>query len=134
MGLIRNYATTMYNWLSKFATTYRTPVLSSMFDSENPKPSEYIEYSADASNFAEQFIQSITIYSQSTAYNYVMDISDKIEQELGESGIVLREDWGYVRIEKGNPFYQDKPDDDDNIHAGYLNFEITIYQYNVKGD
>lgn len=131
MGLIRNYATTMYNWLSKFAKTYRTPVLSSMFDAENPQPNEYIEYSADTGNFAEQFIQSITIYSKSTAYNYVMNIVDAIEKEIGESGLILRQDWGYIKIEKGSPFYQDKPDEDDSIRAGYVNLLVKIYQKEV---
>ena len=64
MGLTKNYATTMYNWLSKFAPTFRSPILSSVFDEQNPQPNEYIEYSADMGNFNSDFIQAITIYSK----------------------------------------------------------------------
>ena len=56
MGLTKNYATTMYNWLSKFAPTFRSPILSSVFDEKNPQPNEYIEYSADMGNFNSDFI------------------------------------------------------------------------------
>lgn len=126
--MIRDYATTLYEWLSKFATTFREPV---QFDKEEPAPTEYITYSADTGNFAEEFIQAITVYSQSTSYKYVMDIVDKIEAEIGEHGIVLRNEWGYIKVTKGSPFYQDKPDEDSSIRAGYVNLLLTIYQKNV---
>lgn len=131
MGLINNYATTFYKWLSTFAPTYREPVLSSSFDEQNPEPNEYIKYSADTGNFANEFIQAITIYSKSTSWTYVMNIVDAIESAVGESGIILREEWGYITINKGNPFYQDKPDEDDSVRAGYVNLLIKIYQKNV---
>lgn len=128
MNLTENYAKTLYNWLSNFANTYRTPVI---FDAENPQPNEYIEYSAQVGNFASQFIQPIIIYSKSTSYKYVWQIADQIEQAVTEHGILLRDDWGYIKVEKGSPFYQDKPDEDDSICAGYINLLLTIYQKNV---
>lgn len=131
MGLTRDYATTMYNWLKKFAPVLREPISEDMYNEQNPKPTEYISYSADTGNFAQQFIQAITINSQSTAWNYVMDIVDAIEKEIGEGGLILRQEWGYIKIEKGNPFYQDKPDEDSSIRAGYVNLLITIYQKDV---
>lgn len=131
MNLIENYAKTLYDWLNKFATTYREPISEGMFDAENPKPTEYITYSADTGNFATQFIQAITIYSQSTAWTYVMNIASAIEKEISESGIILRNEWGYIKIEKGSPFYQDKTDEDSSIRSGYINLLITIYQKDV---
>lgn len=131
MGLTRNYATTLYNWLSGFAPTFRTPILSTMFDEEHPKPNEYIEYSSDVNNFGSEFIQAITIYSKSTSFNKVMDIVDNIESVVGENGIKVGGEWGYITINKGSPFYQDKPDEDDTIRAGYVNFTIKVYQYKV---
>lgn len=126
--MTRDYATTLYNWLSTFAPTYREPV---QFDSENPMPDEYISYSADVGAFGQEFIQAITIYSKSTAWTYVHDIADDIEEAIGEHGIVLRNEWGYIKVMKGNPFYQDKPDEDSSIRAGYINLLLTIYQKNV---
>lgn len=129
MNLTRNYATTLYDWLSTFATTYREPVV---FDSENPPPNEYIEYSAVTGNFAEEFIQPITIYSKSTSYKYVWEIADAIEEAINESGIVLNSDLGYLRIMKGSPFYQDKTDEDTSVRAGYINLLVKIYQRGLK--
>lgn len=128
MGLTKNYATTMYNWLSKFAPTFRSPILSSVFDEQNPQPNEYIEYSANMDNFNSDFIQAITIYSKSTAYTKVMEIVDNIENTITENGIRVSSDWGYITIYKGSPFYQDKPDEDDTIRAGYVNLLIRVCQ------
>ena len=128
MGLTKNYATTMYNWLSKFAPTFRSPILSSVFDEQNPQPNEYIEYSANMDNFNSDFIQAITIYSKSTAYTKVMKIVDNIESTITENGIRVSSDWGYITIYKGSPFYQDKPDEDDTIRAGYVNLLIRVCQ------
>lgn len=128
MGLTKDYATTLYEWLSKFAPTYRSPVLSTVFDENNPQPNEYIEYSANMGNFNSDFIQAITIYSKSTAYTKVMEIVDKIESAITENGIRVSGDWGYITIYKGSPFYQDKTDEDDTIRAGYVNLLIRVCQ------
>ena len=122
MGLTKDYATTLYEWLSKFAPTYRSPVLSTVFDENNPKPNEYIEYSANTGNFNSDFIQGITIYSK------VMEIVDNIESTITENGIRVSSDWGYITIYKGSPFYQDKTDEDDTIRAGYVNLLIRVCQ------
>ena len=131
MGLTRNYATTIYQWLSQFAPTFREPLNTTIFNDANPKPTEYITYSSDVSNFGTDFTQAIIIYSQSTSHNKVMDIVDDIESNIGECGIKISRDWGYVTIRKGSPFYQDKPDEDDTIRAGYVNLLVNVYQFKV---
>lgn len=128
---VKNYSTTIYNWLNGFAPTFRSPISEGLFDESHPQPNDYIEYASSTGNFASSFIQAITIYSKSTAYTQVMNIADAIESAISERGIVLREEWGYVKIEKGNPFYQDKTDEDSNYRAGYINLLVTIYQKNV---
>ena len=123
---LRNYATTLYSWLSNYAPVFREPVI---FDADNPQPNEYITYSASTSGFAEQFIQPITIYSKSTGFTELMQIVDFIESAIGESGAVIgNNEWGYISIFKGSPFYQDKPDEDESFRAGYINLLVTIYQ------
>ena len=131
MALTRDYATTLYEWLSNFAQTFREPILATFFDDENPQPNEYIRYSASVGTFSEEFIQPIIIFSKSTSYNKVMDIADAIETSIGEQGIKVSDEWGYMTIREGNPFYQDKPDEDDTIRAGYVNLLIKVYQYKV---
>lgn len=122
---LRNYATTLYNWLNGFVPTYREPVI---FDADNPQPNEYITYSASTSSFAEQFIQPITIYSKSTGFTNLMNIVDSIESDIGTGKVIGSEEWGYISIFKGSPFYQDKPEEDESFRAGYINLLVTIYQ------
>lgn len=130
MGLTKNYGTTLYTWLSKFAPTFREPVTPKQLENKG-NHTEYITYSSTNGNFSGSFIQPISIYSKSTAYSHIMDIVDAIENAIGESGIRLNEEWGTLTIYKGNPFYQDKAEEDTAYRAGYVNLEITIYQYNV---
>lgn len=127
MGLIRDYATTFYNWLQETTNVevFREPIL---FDDDHPQPEEYITYSADLGNFTQEMLQSITIYSKSTGWSNVMDIVDRIESAITEKGIMINKDWGTLVIEKGSPFYQDKPDEDTSIRAGFINLLVTIYQ------
>jgi len=131
MGVTRNYATTLYNWLSGFAPTFRRPIQEGMFDEDNPQPNEYISYSAETGNFNTEFIQAITIYSKSTGYSNLMDIVDDIESAIGEKGVKVEDEWGYLTIYKGSPFYQDKEDEDSSYRAGYINLLIRVYQNEV---
>ena len=127
MGIIRDYASTFYEWLKETSgvDVFREPIV---FDDDHPQPEEYITYSADVGNFKQEMIQSVTIYSKSTGWNHVMDIVDKIEETITEHGTLIQKEWGNMVIEKGSPFYQDKPDEDASIRAGYINFLVTIYQ------
>ena len=131
MSLTRDYATTLYQWLSSFAPTFRRPIQEGTFDADNSEPSEYISYSADVGNFNTEFIQAITVFSKSTGYNNLMTIVDNIENAISESGVRVEDDWGYITIYKGSPFYQDKEDEDSSYRAGYINLLIRVCQYNV---
>lgn len=126
---IKKYAETLYQWLNGFETTFREPV---MFDADNPQPDDYITYSATTSGFASQFIQPISIYTKTTSFERLANIVDDIESAVGESGCVIGDNtWGYIAINKGSPFYQDKPEEDESYRAGYVNLLVTIYE---KGD
>lgn len=131
MGLTRNYATTLYDWLSEFAPTFRRPIQEGTFDASNPQPNEYISYSAETGNFNTDFIQAITVYSKSTGYTNLMNIVDEIESAIDEGGVKIEDEWGYITIYKGDPFYQDKEDEDSSYRAGYVNLLIKICQYDI---
>lgn len=130
MSLIKNYASTFYDWLKDVSgvEVYREPI---NFNEDEPAPNEYITYSASVGNFGTNFLQPLTIYSKSTAWTKVMDIAERIEDAVGERGIIVFDDWGIITIEKGDPFYQDKPDEDGSNRAGYVNLLINIYQKKV---
>lgn len=127
-NLTKNYATAIYEWLNTFAPTYREPLTEGMFDENNPKPNEYIVYSTVVNNFSQSYLQSIIIYSHSTAYTKLMEIVDRIESAIGEFGLLKNYSWGNIKIYKGNPFYQDKIDEDSSYRAGYINLQISIYE------
>ena len=130
MNLMKNYATTIYDWLEDVSgvKVYRNPV---EYDDEHPLPNEYITYSASAGNFATDFLQPITIYSKSTAWTNVMNIVDTIESAITEKGTKVVSDWGIITIHKGSPFAQDKTDEDSSYRSAYINLLIKIYQKDV---
>ena len=119
------FATLLYNWLNDNVCNAYRGVLPSGEDPEG----EYIIFSPYVSNFAEQFIQPVIIYSQSTSsYEGVMSIADKIDTLVGEGGIIIGDADMRVVIYKGSPFYQDNPEQNENIKSGYINLLMTIYQ------
>jgi hypothetical protein len=130
MGLSKDYATALYDWLKDVSgvEVFRQPI---EFDEDEEQPNEYITYSSYVGSFATEFMQSITIYSKSTSWAKVMDIVDKLESAITEHGVKVVEDWGIMTIHKGNPFAQDKPDEDSSYRSAYVNLLIKIYQKNV---
>ena len=117
----------LYQWLSQFAPTYRG-VLPAGIKPESP----YLQFSGYYDNFATQFILAVQIYQlNTTSYEGVLQLADKIESTVTEAGILIS-DTGIntgikIKIEKGSPFYQDKPDEDETVRAGYINLLITVY-------
>ena len=113
----------LYQWLSQFAPTYRG-VLPAGIKPESP----YLQFSGYYDNFATQFIFPVQIYQlNTTSYEGVLQLADKIESAVTEAGILISDADIKIKIEKGSPFYQDKPDEDETVRAGYVNLLITVY-------
>lgn len=113
----------LYQWLSQFAPTYRG-VLPAGIKPESP----YLQFSGYYDNFATQFILPVQIYQlNTTSYEGVLQLADKIESAVTEAGILLSDEKIKIKIEKGSPFYQDKQDEDETVRAGYINLIITVY-------
>ena len=113
----------LYQWLSQFAPTYRG-VLPAGIKPESP----YLQFSGYYDNFATQFIFPVQIYQlNTTSYEGVLQLADKIESAVTEAGILLSDEKIKIKIEKGSPFYQDKQDEDETVRAGYINLIITVY-------
>ena len=125
MGNVLKVGQLIYNWLSQFATTYRG-VLPAGVKPDN----QYLQYSGYVDYFAQPFILPVQIYTlNTTSYAGVLDIADKISNAVTESGILIGDDAGTVKIkiQKGSPFYQDREDEDETVRAGYINLEVTVY-------
>ena len=113
----------LYQWLSQFAPTYRG-ILPAGIKPESP----YLQFSGYYDNFATQFISPVQIYQlNTTSYEGVLQLADKIESAVTEAGILLSDEKIKIKIEKGSPFYQDKQDEDETVRAGYINLLITVY-------
>lgn len=113
----------IYEWLNTFAPTYRG-VLPSGVQPEDL----YIRFDGYYDTFATQFILPVQIYKQkTTSYSSVILIADKIGNAIGEGGLLISDDDIKIKIDKGSPFYQDKPDEDETVRAGYINLLVTIY-------
>ena len=70
----------------------------------------------------------VQIYTlNTTSYERVIKVVDKIEQAVTEAGTLIGDDEIKIKIDKGSPFYQDKQDEDETVRAGYINLIITIY-------
>lgn len=118
------YSKALFEWLSQFGTVYEEFIPAQKI----PKKL-YITYSAIVdNNFATPFIQPFTIYAKAQNYEGIKKVAANVSDTIGQGGIILRKDWGYMTIFKGNPFYQNKADNDENIRAGYINLIIKIYK------
>lgn len=113
----------LYQWLSQFAPTYR-----GVLPAGKKPASQYLQMSGYYDNFATQFIFPVQIYHLNTiSYEGVLQLADKIESAVTEAGILISDEKIKIKIEKGSPFYQDKPDEDETVRAGYINLIITVY-------
>lgn len=113
----------LYQWLSQFATTYRGILPAGVTPDDL-----YLRFDGYYDTFATQFILPVQIYKQNTtSYSSVILIADEIADAIGDGGLLISDDDIKIKIDKGSPYYQDKPDEDETVRAGYINLIITIY-------
>ena len=113
----------IYNWLRQFAPAYRG-VLPAGEETEDL----YLQFNGYFSNFAEQFILPVQIYKlNTTSYASVLRIADEIQEAVGNGGVLVVDEDIRIKIDLGSPYYQDKPDEDETVRAGYINLLVTVY-------
>ena len=120
------YKDIIFNYLSQFCLVSRGKPLQTPTD-------PYIELSLVEDNFGSSFIQGLPIYDVGTAESYgnIADIVKNIENDITESGKLLINEDCNVKIYKGSPFYQDREMGEENVRAGYINLQITIFKKGV---
>ena len=114
----------IYEWLSKFSPTYRGMLPAGTVPEENV----YLRMDGYYDTFSTSFIFPVQIYAQkTTSYSSVLLIADETADAIGDGGVLISDDDIKIKIDKGSPYYQDKPDEDETVRAGYVNLLITIY-------
>lgn len=123
---IEHYQQTLLAWLSTFCKVYRGAVPDT---EKKPLPSPHIVYSPVSTTFSTSFSQPLYLYAPgATDFTALTALADRIIAAVGVGGLHIRNGDGCIRIEHGNPLYQDRPDyPDKNCKAGYLLLNITIY-------
>ena len=118
------FGKTIYKWLSEFAPTYRGVLPAGL----EPEEDLYIRFSGSYDDFATSMLFPIYIYHRrTTSYSKIIELADKIGADVGENGLLISEEGIKIKVDRGSPFYQDMPDEDETTRAGYVNLEITIY-------
>lgn len=114
----------IYEWLSQFASTYRGLLPAG----RAPEKNVYLRVDGYYNKFATAFIYPVQIYAlNTTSYSSVLLIADEIGNAIGDGGVLIIKDDVRFLITKGDPFYQDKGDEDETVRAGYINLEISVY-------
>lgn len=126
MAGCKDYARLFQSWLEQVGEcTAYSGVLPTGVTPNMP----YILYDLYVGGFAEQFIQPVRVFAgQTTDIGEVLDIVDRIDEAVGNGGVLLHGDGINVAIYKGNPFYQSLDSGDETTKAGYVNLLVTIYK------
>ncbi len=110
----RSIQQVMYNYFSQFGVVAYRDV------AEDDAVLPYLVYTVPATDFAEQTTIGINIYDyKSKGYSAITDVVDGIDQTLPT---VLNGDNGNVTIYRGNPFVQEK--NEENINGLYVNLIV----------
>lgn len=122
-GKILKFGKDIYTWLSQFGTVYRGVLPAGV------QPDDiYLLISGYYDNFASEFIYPVQIYqNKTTSYENIIAIADEMADVIGEGGLLVNGENLKFKVDKGSPFYQDRPDEDETVRAGYVNLIITIY-------
>lgn len=114
----------IYEWLSRFHVDVYRGVQPSGVNVSNL----YLLINGYVDNFANSFVFPVQIYARNTSsFSSVLQIAEDIEDAVGESGVLVIYNDIRFKIEKGSPFYQDRPIENETVRSGYINLEITIY-------
>lgn len=93
-------------------------------------PFPYIQLNYIQSGFAESVLQSAVLYTNQSTPIEAESIVDLIDEAIGHGGVKLNiEGGGYITVNKGTPFAQHYPQEEPNISAMYLNFQLKTYKY-----
>ena len=80
----------------------------------------YLTYSLNIQEFSREGILQVRIWDESSSVNNIIELGDKLEQLIGENGVILQGEQGYIWLYKGIPFMQIEPTYEDKIKSIYI--------------
>lgn len=84
----------------------------------------YIVYNVQQTGFNQTLPFGFNVYTQSSSYSALNAILEKVEGKVPESGLIVPIVGGNIILYRGDPFVQDKTDEDPTIKAAYINLEL----------
>lgn len=122
MGKFSNLAKSIYNFLSPIAPAF----LENSVPAGTPFP--YITYSLNSEDWFNEGLMQVRIWTKSSSLVQVSDLTDKLEDIIGNGIAVKLVGGGTIYIYKGSPFAQFVSDDDISIKTVYINLNYKLYQ------
>lgn len=82
----------------------------------------YITYETATSNFDNEVALTANLWDKSTSWARITELADRIAEDIGYGGKILKLDNGYVWLKLRSPFAQRLPvDNNDNIRRILIN-------------
>lgn len=122
MGKFSNLAKSIYSFFSPIAPAF----LENSVPSGTPFP--YITYSLNSEDWFKEGLIQVRIWTKSSSLIQVADLTDKLEDIIGNGITVKLVGGGTIYIYKGSPFAQFVSDDDISIKTVYINLNYKLYQ------
>lgn len=95
---------------------------------ETPK-FPYLTYELNTDAFSDNSVSlSCSLWYRSTSWVQANAKAEEISKTIGQSGVILNCDGGYIWIRRGSPFTQSMGDDsDDMIKRKYINISAVFF-------
>lgn len=105
---------------------------NSVYDMDDMPDFPYITYELNTDSFSNNSISlSCSLWYRSTSWVQCNAKAEEISEAIGQGGVILPCDGGYIWIKRSSPFAQSMGDDsDDMIKRKYINISAEFLTAN----
>lgn len=122
MGKFSDLATGIYDLLNPIAPAY----LEGLVLPGTPYP--YITYTLNNEDMFQEGLIQVRIWTKSKFLIQVAELTDELEEIIGNGVTIKLSGGGSIYFYKGSPFAQFVSDDDISIKTVYINLNYKLYQ------